>query len=62
MTQEFESLAAVVAARAGWPGMRMLVLPYPLVDRGEDGLREVAREYLRPLLRIGGLPDRLAGE
>jgi hypothetical protein len=62
VTEEFQSLATAVAARAGWAGMRMLVLPYPLVDRGETEMREVAREYLRPLLRTSGLPDRLVGE
>jgi hypothetical protein len=57
ITEEFTQLASVVSNRAGWPGMRSVVLPYPLVDRAEEEIREIAREYFRPLLRACGVPD-----
>ena len=36
VTAEFEALAHTMAANAGRPGLRVLVLPYPLEARPED--------------------------
>ena len=55
MTQEFEALAHTMAANAGRPGLRVLVLPYPLETRPEEEVREVARDHWRPFLRTIGL-------
>ena len=55
VTQEFESLAHTMAANAGRPGLRVLVLPYPLETRPEEEVRDVAREHWRPFLRSIGL-------
>ena len=43
VTEEFEELARTMAANAGRPGLRILVLPYPLDTRPEDEVRVVAR-------------------
>jgi hypothetical protein len=43
VTEEFEELARTMAANAGRPGLRILVLPYPLDTRPEDEVRAVAR-------------------
>ena len=50
VTAEFESLAVTMAANVGWPGMRLLVLPYPLESKPEDEVRAIAREYWPRLL------------
>jgi hypothetical protein len=55
VTQEFEVLAHTMAANAGRPGLRVLVLPYPLETRPEQEVRDVAREHWRPFLRSIGL-------
>jgi len=44
VTEEFEELARTMAANAGRPGLRILVLPYPLDTRPEDEVRAIARE------------------
>jgi hypothetical protein len=62
VTQEFEALARSMAANAGRPGLRVLVLPYPLDTRPEEEVRAVGRAHYRPLLRALGVPDRLVGE
>lgn len=51
VTQEFEALAHTMAANAGRPGLRVMVLPYPLETRPEEEVREVARAHWRPFLR-----------
>ena len=56
MTQEFEALGHVMAANAGWAGLRVLVLPYPLDTRPEAEVREIARQHYRSLLRALGVP------
>jgi len=55
VTQEFEALAHTMAANAGRPGLRVLVLPYPLEIRPEEEVREIARQHWRPFLRSIGL-------
>ena len=55
VTQEFEALAHTMAANAGRPGLRVMVLPYPLETRPEEEVREVARNHWRPFLRTIGL-------
>lgn len=55
VTQEFEALAHTMAANAGRPGLRVLVLPYPLETRPEEEVREIARQHWRPFLRSIGL-------
>lgn len=55
VTQEFEALAHTMAANAGRPGLRVMVLPYPLETRPEEEVREVARGHWRSFLRTIGL-------
>jgi hypothetical protein len=55
VTQEFEVLAHTMAANAGRPGLRVVVLPYPLETRSEEEVRSVARDHWRPFLRSVGL-------
>jgi len=43
VTREFEELARTMAANAGRPALRTLVLPYPLDSRPEAEVREIAR-------------------
>jgi hypothetical protein len=62
VTQEFENLAGTMAANAGRPGLRVLVLPYPLDTRPEEEVRTIARAHHRPLLRAAGLRDPVVGE
>ena len=55
VTQEFEVLAHTMAANAGRPGLRVVVLPYPLETRPEEEVRNVARDHWGPFLRSIGL-------
>jgi hypothetical protein len=55
VTQEFEALAHTMAANAGRPGLRVVVLPYPLETRPEEEVRTVARDHWGPFLRSVGL-------
>jgi hypothetical protein len=55
VTQEFEALAHTMAANAGRPGLRIVVLPYPLETKPEEEVRSVARDHWRPFLRSVGL-------
>ena len=55
VTQEFEALAHTMAANAGRPGLRVLVLPYPLETRSEEEVRDIARQHWRPFVRSIGL-------
>ena len=57
VTEEFEALAGTMAANAGWAGLRVLVLPYPLDTRPEEEVREIGRQHYRSLLRALGVPD-----
>jgi hypothetical protein len=54
VTQEFEALARSMAANAGWPQLRILVLPYPLETLPEAEVREIAREHFAGLLECLG--------
>lgn len=55
VTQEFEALAHTMAANAGRPGLRVVVLPYPLETKPEEEVRSVARDHWRSFLRSVGL-------
>ena len=55
VTQEFEALAHTMAANAGRPGLRVVVLPYPLETKSEQEVRSVARDHWRSFLRSVGL-------
>jgi hypothetical protein len=55
VTQEFEALAHTMAANAGRPGLRVVVLPYPLETRPEGEVRSVARDHWGSFLRAVGL-------
>jgi hypothetical protein len=44
-----------MAANAGRPGLRVVVLPYPLETKPEKEVRSVARDNWRPFLRSVGL-------
>jgi hypothetical protein len=57
VTAEFAALAHTMAANAGRPSLRVLVLPYPLETRAEKEVRGIAREHFRSLLRTLGVPD-----
>ena len=54
VTQEFAELARTMAANAGRPALRTLVLPYPLETREEAECRQIAREYYPQLLALLG--------
>jgi hypothetical protein len=54
VTAEFEHLAHTMAANAGRPGLRVLVLPYPLEVRPEAEVRAIAREHWPALVRALG--------
>jgi hypothetical protein len=55
VTQEFEALAHTMAANAGRPGLRVVVLPYPLETRPEEEVRAVGRDHWGSLVRTIGL-------
>ena len=55
VTSEFEALARGMAANAGFEALRLHVLPYPLDDRPEEEVREIARRHFRPLMRTLGM-------
>jgi hypothetical protein len=42
-------------ARAGWQGARTVVLPYPIINKTEAELLEIAHESFGRLLRGFGL-------
>ena len=55
VTAEFEALAHTMAANAGRPGLRVLVLPYPLESRPEAEVRGIARDHWGTLLETLGV-------
>jgi hypothetical protein len=57
VTQEFETLAHTMAANAGRPGLRVLVLPYPLEFRPADEVRKIAQEFYPRLLQTLGATE-----
>jgi hypothetical protein len=48
-------LARVIGSRLGWPAMRTVMLPYPLTERTDDELRQIADAYTGALLEAIGL-------
>jgi len=54
VTAEFEHLAHTMAANAGRPGLRVLVLPYPLESRAEPDVRAIAVAHWPVLLDVLG--------
>ena len=50
VTAEFEHLAHTMAANAGRPGLRVLVLPYPLETRPESEVRAIANVHWDALM------------
>jgi hypothetical protein len=54
VTAEFEVLAQTMAANAGRPGLRVLVLPYPLESLPENEVRAIAREHWPRVLQALG--------
>ena len=54
VTEEFEVLAHTMATNAGRPGLRVLVLPYPLETLPEERVREIAREHWPSVLETLG--------
>jgi hypothetical protein len=61
VTEEFEAFAHRMAAHAGHPSLRVLVLPYPLEGRPEEEVRQIAADAYPRLLRTLGVLDRPAG-
>jgi len=57
VTQEFAELARTMAANAGRPALRTLVLPYPLDTRPEAEVREIARSTWPAALAALGATD-----
>ncbi|MFM7224457.1 MAG: hypothetical protein ACKO1Y_03330 [Actinomycetota bacterium] len=61
VTQEFAELARTMAANAGRPALRTLVLPYPLDTRPEAEVREIARAaWPAALAALGATEERAA--
>ncbi|HEX5615683.1 MAG TPA: hypothetical protein VFZ83_11075 [Acidimicrobiia bacterium] len=54
VTAEFAELAQTMAANAGRPGLRMVVLPYPLETRPEAEVRDIAAAEWPMLLQTLG--------
>jgi len=57
VTGSFEDLAYRMREHNNHPDLNVLVLPYPLEDKAEDHLRQVAREYYPQLLKMLGAID-----
>lgn len=58
VTAEFEALARTMAINAGRSGLRVLALPYPLEQRPEAEVRQIAIEHWQSLLTcLGALDD-----
>ncbi len=53
-TESFDSLAKNLARRAGRSGLRLHVLPYPLNERLEDDVRQIARQHIPLILNTMG--------
>jgi hypothetical protein len=58
VTEEFEAFAHRLAAHAGHPSLRALVLPYPLEGRPDEEVRQIAADAYPRLLRTLGVSDR----
>jgi hypothetical protein len=46
-----------ILTRSGRPGVRHVALPYPIINRTEEELKEIAHGYYGRLLRAFGLRD-----
>ena len=55
VTEEFEAFAHRMAAHAGHPSLRVLVLPYPLEGRPEHEVRQIAADAYPALLQTLGV-------
>jgi hypothetical protein len=55
VTEEFEAFAHRMAAHAGHPSMRVVVLPYPLEGRPDDEVRRIAADAYPTLLQTLGV-------
>ena len=55
VTEEFEAFAHRMAAHAGHPSLRVLVLPYPLEGRPDDEVRQIAADAYPTLLQTLGV-------
>ena len=51
-----------ILTRAGRPGVRHVALPYPIINRSDEELKEIAHGHFGGLLRALGLRDRMADE
>lgn len=58
VTAEFESLAHTMAANAGRSGLRVFVLPYPLEQRPEHEVRQIAIDQWQGLLACLGAVEQ----
>jgi hypothetical protein len=54
VTASFEDLAYRMRDHNGHPELKVLVLPYPLEDRSDGYVREVARGHFQLLLALLG--------
>jgi len=54
VTAEFEALARTMAANAGRSGLRVCILPYPLEQRAEADVRQIAIDHWPKLLESLG--------
>ena len=57
VTGSFEDLAYRMREHNGHPELNVLVLPYPLEDRPEEEVRQVARDFYPRLLELLGAKD-----
>ena len=55
VTEEFEAFAHRMAAHAGHPSLRVVVLPYPLEGRPDDEVRRIAADAYPTLLQTLGV-------
>jgi hypothetical protein len=54
VTQSFEDLAYRMRDHNRHPNLNVMVLPYPLEDKPEDHVRQVARDFYPQLLDLFG--------
>jgi hypothetical protein len=57
VTGSFEDLAYRMADHNKHPNLHVLVLPYPLEERPEEEVRQVARDFYPQLLAMLGATD-----
>jgi hypothetical protein len=56
VTAEFEAFARALARRRGWPEMRLVVLPFPLVTLPAPEIRRIAEDSFGRLLKVCTAP------